>query len=174
MGIWFICVTHTNQLLSRNLVDTAHGRKQYRPSPEFTLPQTPAPAWPPSRANTRHTPCYPKPRCRPQTRPVTPEQLLFFTNPYSSHQTLPDHEEENQEAFHPQQRHVSEEEADVEGGHPGQVLQGQAGSTVTGTKRLSPHLFLCIRCGHSPRHPGWTVSSQLPSPAVSSATAPSF
>lgn len=131
-------------------------------------------SWPPSRANTRHTPCYPKPRCRPQTRPVTPEQLLFFTNPYSSHQTLPDHEEENQEAFHPQQRHISEEEADVEGGHPGQVLQGQAGSTVTGTKRLSPHLFLCIRCGHSPRHPGWTVSSQLPSPAVSSATAPSF
>lgn len=122
-----------------------------------------------------HTPCYPNPQRSPQTRLVTPKQLLFFTSLYSSHQTLPDHEEKTQEAFHPQQRHISEEEADVEGGHPGQVLQGEAGSIMTGAKHLlSLHLFLCIRCGHSPGYPGWIVSSQLPSPAVSSAIAPSF
>lgn len=38
MGIWFICVTHTNQLLSRNLLNMAYGHKRYKQSMEFLLP----------------------------------------------------------------------------------------------------------------------------------------
>lgn len=51
--------------------------------------------------------------------------------------TLPDDEEKAQEAFQPQQRHVREEDAGVEGNHPGQVLQCEWQSSAA-TATLAP------------------------------------
>lgn len=86
----------------------------------------------------------------------------FLCQPPSPHQLLPDHEEKAQEAFQPQQRHVSEGYAGVEADHPGQVLRGEVEGTMTGTKHFFLFLFhLFARHSRSARCRDWSTCPLL-------------
>jgi hypothetical protein len=71
----------------------------------------------------------------------------------SHHMSIPDNEEKAQEAFQPQQRHVSEEDAGIEAEHPGQVLQREwVSGTVLNIPRDTPAPCLSLHRG-SPQSP---------------------